>query len=81
MIDLNVAPSDVEGTSASVRASSPILTTPSCDLQRESVAPSHPAPTMIDVDAIEDDVVESSAIAFAEVCMLPLIFCTDGYRL
>ncbi|XP_018453089.1 uncharacterized protein LOC108824213 [Raphanus sativus] len=67
LIDLNVAPSDVEGTSAaSVRASSPILTTPSCDLQRESVAPSHPAPTTIDVDAIEDDVVESSAIAFAE---------------
>ncbi|CAF1715835.1 unnamed protein product [Brassica napus] len=62
VFDLNVAPTDLEGTSASVRAS-PIV--PSCDLQRESV-PSHPAPAMIDVDAIEDDVVESSASAFAE---------------
>lgn len=65
MFDLNVAPTDLEGTSASVRAS-PIV--PSCDLQRESV-PSQPAPAMIDVDAIEDDVVESSASAFAEVCL------------
>nr|VDD28094.1 unnamed protein product [Brassica oleracea] len=62
VFDLNVAPTDLEGTSASVRAS-PIV--PSCDLQRESV-PSQPAPAMIDVDAIEDDVVESSASAFAE---------------
>ncbi|KAF8107265.1 hypothetical protein N665_0124s0058 [Sinapis alba] len=62
VIDLNEVPRDQEGTSASVRAS-PMV--PSCDLLRESV-PSQPAPTMIDVDAIEDDVVESSASAFAE---------------
>ena len=65
VFDLNVALTDLEGTSASVRAS-PIM--PSCDLQRES-EPSHPPPAMIDVDAIEDDVVESSASAFAEVCL------------
>ncbi|XP_013660752.2 E3 ubiquitin-protein ligase COP1 isoform X1 [Brassica napus] len=62
VFDLNVALTDLEGTSASVRVS-PIV--PSCDLQRES-EPSHPPPAMIDVDAIEDDVVESSASAFAE---------------
>ncbi|CAH8388022.1 unnamed protein product [Eruca vesicaria subsp. sativa] len=64
LIDLNVAPRDQEGTSGSVRASSSPMV-PSCELLRESV-PSHPAPAMIDVDAIEDDVVESSASAFAE---------------
>ena len=76
MFDLNVAPTDLEGTSASVRAS-PIV--PSCDLQRESV-PSQPAPAMIDVDAIEDDVVESSASDFAEVSN-PFSYCSDGSRL
>jgi hypothetical protein len=54
VIDLNAVPVDQEGTSASVRT----LTVP--------ITPSQPAPTMIDVDAIEDDVIESSASAFAE---------------
>ncbi|CAH8278901.1 unnamed protein product [Arabidopsis lyrata] len=54
VIDLNAVPGDQEGTSASVR--SPTVPT----------TPSQPAPTMIDVDAIEDDVIESSASAFAE---------------
>jgi len=62
VIDLNAVPVDQEGTSASVRT----LTVP--------ITPSQPAPTMIDVDAIEDDVIESSASAFAEVCLISVIF-------
>lgn len=62
VIDLNAVPGDQEGTSASVI--SPTVPT----------TPSQPAPTMIDVDAIEDDVIESSASAFAEVCLRSVIF-------
>ncbi|CAN8265636.1 unnamed protein product [Cochlearia groenlandica] len=52
-IDLNVEPRDQEGTSSSA--------------VRAPVVPTVPVvPTMIDVDAIEDDVIESSASAFAE---------------
>ena len=61
MIDLNAVPVDQEGTSASVR-------TPTVP-----ITPSQPAPTMIDVDAIEDDVIESSASAFAEVCLISVL--------
>lgn len=67
VIDLNVEPRDQEGTSASVRASP---TVPSGDIPEAISPPPQPAPTMIDVDAIEDDVIESSASAFAEVCFL-----------
>ncbi|XP_010442308.1 PREDICTED: LON peptidase N-terminal domain and RING finger protein 3 [Camelina sativa] len=57
VIDLNAVPGDQEGTSASsVRA--PTTLPP--------VVESQPVPTPIDVDAIEDDVIESSASAFAE---------------
>ncbi|XP_010482119.1 PREDICTED: LON peptidase N-terminal domain and RING finger protein 3 [Camelina sativa] len=57
VIDLNAVPGDQEGTSASsVRA---LTTVP-------PVVESQPVPTPIDVDAIEDDVIESSASAFAE---------------
>ncbi|KAL0737862.1 hypothetical protein Bca4012_014072 [Brassica carinata] len=61
-IDLNQVPRDHEGTtsSASVRAD-PTVVPPS-----GGSVPSQPVPTMIDVDAIEDDVIESSASAFAE---------------
>uniref|UniRef100_A0A1J3GGN0 E3 ubiquitin-protein ligase RNF4 n=1 Tax=Noccaea caerulescens TaxID=107243 RepID=A0A1J3GGN0_NOCCA len=62
VIDLNVEPRDQEGTSASVRASP---TVPSGDIP-EAISPPQFAPAMIDVDAIEDDVIESSASAFAE---------------
>ncbi|ESQ32436.1 hypothetical protein EUTSA_v10004921mg [Eutrema salsugineum] len=61
VIDLNAEPGDQEGTSGSVSAP----TVPTGNLQGVSV-PSQPVPTMIDVDAIEDDVIESSASAFAE---------------
>ncbi|CAH8352286.1 unnamed protein product [Eruca vesicaria subsp. sativa] len=54
LIDLNVAPRDQEETSLSVSLLRWFL-------------PSQPVPTtMIDVDAIDDDVVESSASDFAE---------------
>ncbi|CAH8359477.1 unnamed protein product [Eruca vesicaria subsp. sativa] len=54
LIDLNVAPRDQEETSLSVNLLRWFL-------------PSLPVPTtMIDVDAIDDDVVESSASDFAE---------------
>ncbi|KAF3590501.1 hypothetical protein DY000_02025646 [Brassica cretica] len=60
VIDLNEVPRDHEGTtSASVRADPTVA--PS-----GGTVPSQPVPTMIDVDAIEDDVIESSASAFAE---------------
>lgn len=59
VIDLNAVPAEQEGTSAS-SVRTPTVPT----------VPSQPAPTMIDVDAIEDDVIESSASAFAEVCSL-----------
>ncbi|VVB17763.1 unnamed protein product [Arabis nemorensis] len=61
VIDLNAEPGDQEGTSAPVRAPR----VPTGNLQGESVPAQFP-PTMIDVDAIEDDVIESSASAFAE---------------
>ncbi|KAL1198870.1 putative SWI/SNF-related matrix-associated actin-dependent regulator [Cardamine amara subsp. amara] len=54
VIDLNAIPGDQEGTSTSVRA--PTVPT----------VPNQSAPTMIDVDAVDDDVIESSASAFAE---------------
>ncbi|KAG2301387.1 hypothetical protein Bca4012_059635 [Brassica carinata] len=57
LIDLNEAPRDQEGTSASVSAP-PTVLIGGGNLQAWQ--------TMIDVDAIEDDVVESSASAFAE---------------
>lgn len=59
MIDLNEVPRDHEGTtsSASMREAPPTVV---------PTVPSQPVPTMIDVDAIEDDVIESSASAFAE---------------
>lgn len=61
MIDLNEVPRDHEGTtSASVREAPTVVPT-------GASVPSQPVPTMIDVDAIEDDVVESSASDFAEV--------------
>ncbi|XP_009129742.1 E3 ubiquitin-protein ligase RNF4 [Brassica rapa] len=53
--DLNVAPRDQEGTFA-----------PGGNLQARLLPSSQPVPEMIDVDAIEDDVVESSASDFAE---------------
>ncbi|CAF2089681.1 probable E3 ubiquitin-protein ligase DTX3 [Brassica rapa] len=60
VIDLNEVPRDHEGTtSASVREAPTVV--PS-----GASVPSQPVPTMIDVDAIEDDVIESSASAFAE---------------
>ncbi|CAN6911447.1 hypothetical protein Bca52824_068241 [Brassica carinata] len=60
VIDLNEVPRDHEGTtSASVREAPTVV--PS-----GGSVPSQPVPTMIDVDAIEDDVIESSASAFAE---------------
>ncbi|CAN7025530.1 hypothetical protein IGI04_024616 [Brassica rapa subsp. trilocularis] len=60
VIDLNDVPRDHEGTtSASVREAPTVV--PS-----GASVPSQPVPTMIDVDAIEDDVIESSASAFAE---------------
>ncbi|KAJ0253920.1 putative RING zinc finger [Hirschfeldia incana] len=63
VIDLNQVPRDHEGTtSAAVRESPPTVVGPSGG----SAVPSQPVPTMIDVDAIEDDVIESSASAFAE---------------
>lgn len=62
VIDLNAIPGDQEGTSASVRA--PTVPT----------VPYQSPPTMIDVDALEDDVIESSASAFAEVCSLSLVY-------
>lgn len=63
MIDLNEVPRDHEGTtsSASMREAPPTVV---------PTVPSQPVPTMIDVDSIEDDVIESSASAFAEVCYL-----------
>lgn len=76
VIDLNAEPGDQEGTSASVRAP----TMPTGNFQGHSV-PTQSAPTMIDVDAIEDDVIESSASAFAEVySRLSFIFqfCSVG---
>ncbi|KAF8105634.1 hypothetical protein N665_0157s0202 [Sinapis alba] len=54
VIDLNEVPRDHEGTTSSSVREAP------------TVVPSQPVPTMIDVDAIEDDVIESSASAFAE---------------
>ncbi|XP_018482890.1 uncharacterized protein LOC108853909 [Raphanus sativus] len=59
VIDLNEVPRDHEGTtsSASMREAPPTVV---------PTVPSQPVPTMIDVDAIEDDVIESSASAFAE---------------
>lgn len=60
VIDLNSVPGDQEGTSASVRT--PIV----------PVVASQSVPTIVDVDAIEDDVIESSASAFAEVCLFPV---------
>ncbi|EOA12593.1 hypothetical protein CARUB_v10027099mg [Capsella rubella] len=71
VIDLNAVPGDQEGTSASsVRA----LTVPAVATHSVPAVASHsvpavasqPVPTPIDVDAIEDDVIESSASAFAE---------------
>ncbi|WZZ01487.1 hypothetical protein YC2023_073815 [Brassica napus] len=60
VIDLNEVPRDHEGTtSASVREAPTVVPT-------GASVPSQPVPTMIDVDAIEDDVIESSASAFAE---------------
>lgn len=68
VIDLNAEPGDQEGTSAPVRAPR----VPTGNLQGESLPAQFP-PTMIDLDAIEDDVIESSASAFAEVCSLYLL--------
>ncbi|KAF8047111.1 hypothetical protein N665_3202s0006 [Sinapis alba] len=59
-IDLNESPRDQEGTSVSVSAAPTVL------IGGGNVQAWQPVPTMIDVDAIEDDVVESSASAFAE---------------
>lgn len=72
MIDLNEVPRDHEGTtsSASMREAPPPTVVP--PPSGGSAVPSQPVPTMIDVDAIEDDVIESSASAFAEVCSLLL---------
>ena len=67
VIDLNEVPRDHEGTtSASVREAPTVV--PS-----GASVPSQPVPTMIDVDAIEDDVIESSASAFAEVWSLKFL--------
>ncbi|KAF8077033.1 hypothetical protein N665_1068s0012 [Sinapis alba] len=60
LIDLNESPRDQEGTSVSVSAAPTVL------IGGGNVQAWQPVPTMIDVDAIEDDVVESSASAFAE---------------
>ncbi|CAF1920667.1 unnamed protein product [Brassica napus] len=62
-IDLNEAPGDQEGNSASVDAAPTVII--GGNLQARFL-PSQPVPAMIDVDAIEDDVVESSASDFAE---------------
>ncbi|KAF2598422.1 hypothetical protein F2Q68_00012009 [Brassica cretica] len=62
-IDLNEAPRDQEGSSASVDAAPTVII--GGNLQARFL-PSQPVPAMIDVDAIEDDVVESSASDFAE---------------
>ncbi|CAH8363099.1 unnamed protein product [Eruca vesicaria subsp. sativa] len=66
VIDLNEIPRDHEGTTssaASVRESPTVAPPPSGG---GLSVPSQPVPTMIDVDAIEDDIIESSASAFAE---------------
>lgn len=76
-IDLNEAPGDQEGNSASVDAAPTVII--GGNLQARFL-PSQPVPAMIDVDAIEDDVVESSASDFAEVNN-PFSYCSDGSRL
>lgn len=58
MIDLNQAPRDQEGGTSASETAPPIQA-------------SQPVHAMIDVDAIEDDVVESSASDFAEVKFAP----------
>lgn len=64
MIDLNVTPNetrDQEGTSNAANARGF-----SADNNRGEFVPAPSVPPTIDVDAIDDDVVESSASAFAE---------------
>lgn len=65
MLDLNVPPienRDVEGTSN-------LHGTQHVQANEQG---QHVTPTAIDVEALDDDVIESSARAFAEVCALVL---------
>ena len=66
VLDLNVPPSEIREQEGTSQQAGPE------EVTGQSVQPSPPA--AIDVEAIDDDVIESSARAFAEVCFSCYLF-------